>query len=101
MWIITLNTDYSFIEVKLIEVEFKAYGENKLETKFSQTDLEEELLMVRKNISMVKDPTKKNKMKSAYKGLDENSPVHCQRVFEENMLPEDQITEKYVKTFLD
>jgi hypothetical protein len=44
-------------------------GENELERTNSQTDLEEELRVVRKNISVVKDPAKKNKMISAYKGL--------------------------------
>ena len=40
-----------------------------METTNSQTDLENELRMVRKNISTVKDPAKKSKMISAYEGL--------------------------------
>jgi hypothetical protein len=40
-----------------------------LERTNSQTDLENELFILRKNISVVKDPAKKSKMISAYKGL--------------------------------
>jgi hypothetical protein len=61
--------DCNFIEVKFIEVEFTSYGENKLKRKNSETDLEDELRMVRKNISIVKDQAKKSKMINAYEGL--------------------------------
>ena len=66
---ITPNTDYSFIEVKFTEVEFTLQGERRLERKNSQTDLEEEMRMMRRNIRKVKNPVKKSRLISAYEGL--------------------------------
>ncbi|MCJ7633241.1 hypothetical protein MUP77_12720 [Candidatus Bathyarchaeota archaeon] len=40
-----------------------------MDTTSCQTDLEDELRMVRRNIRMVKDPAKKGKLISAYEGL--------------------------------
>ena len=44
-------------------------GENKLERKNPQTDLEEELLLMRRNMKKVKTSVKKNRLINAYKGL--------------------------------
>ena len=66
---ITPNTDYRFIEFKFIEVEPTLYCENKLERKNPQTDLEEEMRMMRRNIRKVKNPVKKNRLINAYEGL--------------------------------
>jgi hypothetical protein len=69
---ITPNSDCNFIEVKFVEVvklNSPYAGENELERTSCQIDLENELLMMQRNIRKVKNPVKKSRLIRAYEGL--------------------------------